>query len=79
MALFMNKQNERSELQERLAAEIQAKAKKRAQDEAAERPDGVTDSNYMKGTTQTGKYAWVWVVLGVILVVGAIYAVVYTS
>jgi hypothetical protein len=79
MALFVNQENTRSKLQERLAAELSEKAKKRAQDEAADLPDGVTDSNYLKDTKQTTSLAWVWAIVGVLAIGVVIYFVIQSS
>jgi len=66
MGLFIRQNDERSELQQRIAAELQQKAKQSSQ--LADRPDGVDDSQYIKGTKTTTSLAWVWVVIGVIFV-----------
>lgn len=79
MALFVNQESNRSKLQERLAAELSEKAKKRAQDEAANLPDGVTDSNYLKDTKQTTGLAWVWAVLAVVAIGVIIYFTIQSS
>lgn len=64
MALFIRQDDSRSELQERLAAELQARAKER--DKIDNHPDGVTDSEYMKNTSQTSSLAWLWILLVVV-------------
>lgn len=63
MGLFVRQDENRTELQERIAAELQEKARKRALE--ADQPDGVGDSNYMKGTKQTTSLAWVWAIIAV--------------
>lgn len=68
MALYVRQNENRSKLQERLAAELQEKAK--AQQLETNRPDGVDDSRYMEGTKKTTSLAWVWVVI-VLFVIGA--------
>jgi hypothetical protein len=68
MALFIRQNEDRSKLQERVAAELQERAKQRALQ--VERPDGVEDSEYIKGTKQTTSLAWVWIVI-VILAIAA--------
>lgn len=68
MALYVRQSEDRSKLQERVAAELQEKAKARA--ENAAQPDGVTDSNYLKNTKPTTSLAWVWALI-VLLVLGA--------
>ncbi len=58
----MNQQDNRTELQKRIAAELADKDKKRKarQDEL---PDGVDDSAYIEGTKQTTSLAWVWLLI----------------
>ena len=79
MALFVNQESNRSKLQERLAAELNEKAKKRAQDEAAELPDGVSDSNFLRNTKQTTNLAWLWAILGVVAIGVTIYFTIQSS
>jgi type VI protein secretion system component VasF len=62
MALFIRQNEDRSKLQERLAAELREKAKARSQVDTAP-PDGVTDMNYLKDTKTTTSLAWVWIVI----------------
>lgn len=64
MGLYVQQKNERSELQQRIAAELNDKAKKRASGEA-ERPDGVDDSVYLEKTKTTTSLAWVWALIAV--------------
>lgn len=68
MALYVRQSEDRSKLQERVAAELQEKAKARA--EQSDQPDGVTDSNYLKDTKPTTSLAWVWALI-VLLVLSA--------
>lgn len=63
MALFMNQQNDRSELQKRIAAELAEKARKKSLDPTSDRPDGVTDSAYLEKTKTTTSLAWVWILI----------------
>lgn len=69
MALFIRQDDNRSELQERLVAELQARAKER--EKINNHPDGVTDSEYMKNTAQTSNMAWLWILV-VLAAVGVI-------
>jgi len=64
MALFIKQNDERSELQKQLAAELQRRAKETSR--LADRPDGVDDSQYIKGTKATTSLAWVWAIIIVI-------------
>lgn len=66
MALFVRQDQERSELQQRLATELRERAKKRAETDTP-LPDGVDDSNYLKDTKTTTSLAGVWI--GIVVVV----------
>lgn len=57
MALFIRQNDERSELQQRLAAELREKAQKAA---SGDQRDGVTDSPMLKDTQQTNTKGWLW-------------------
>ncbi|HEY8992291.1 MAG TPA: hypothetical protein VIM37_00390 [Candidatus Microsaccharimonas sp.] len=76
MALFVRQDENRSELQQRLATELQDRARKKA--EEAELPDGITDSQYIKGTKEGSSLLWVWILIGVLTVAVAIYLIVKT-
>lgn len=76
MALFMNQQNERTELQKRIAAELAEKAKKKSLELDQDRPDGVDDSAYLKGTKKTTPLAWVWAIIFISAIAIAIWLVV---
>ena len=60
MGLFVNQQDQRSELQERIAAELREKAKASSLQEKATM-DGVDDIRYLEGTKQTTTLAWAWI------------------
>lgn len=62
MGLFVNQQDRRSELQERIAAELREKAKASSLREDAAL-DGVEDVRYLEGTKQTTTLAWAWVLI----------------
>lgn len=62
MGLYLQQNNERSELQQRIAAELAEKAKKKANPDA-DKPDGVTDSAYLERTKTTTSLAWVWALI----------------
>ena len=68
MALFVNQENTRTKLQQQIAADLAEKAKKKALDGDAERPDGVEDAAYLKDTKQTTSLAWIWVLIGLVFV-----------
>lgn len=71
MGLFIRQDDNRSELQRRVAAELSEKARKRAELENMPQPDGVDDSAYIKDTQKTSPYAWIWavVVIAAIIIV----------
>jgi hypothetical protein len=72
MGLFIRQDDNRSELQRRLAAELNEKARKRAEIEDQPLPDGVSDSAYIKDTQSTSKLVWLWILLFVVGIVAVI-------
>lgn len=58
MSLYLRQTDTQSDLQKQISKDLQEKAKKKALE--ADRPDGVTDSAYIKNTKQTTTLAWVW-------------------
>ena len=77
MSLYLKQSETRSQLQERLAKELQERAKRQAVD--TELPDGVTDSAYLQGTKQTTSLAWVWVVIALAAIVAVIWLLTATA
>lgn len=68
MGLYLKQQDGRSELQQRLDAELRAKAAARKAE--AEKPvDGVNDSAYIEGTKQTTPLAFAWVIIFILAIV----------
>ena len=57
----MNKQEQRSELQERIAAELREKAVRTNLREDAELD--VNDLKFMEGTKQTTTLSWAWIAI----------------
>ncbi|MGV9001673.1 MAG: hypothetical protein ACOH18_01820 [Candidatus Saccharimonadaceae bacterium] len=76
MSLFMKQTESRSELQDKLAKELQERAKQKAFE--TERPDGVTDSAYLQDTKEASSLTWVWVLIGVAIIVLVIWLIVST-
>lgn len=76
MALFVNQNSNRTKLQEKLAAELQEKAKQKAAAGDTKTPDGVHDSAYLEGTKQTTSLAWIWVLVILAFVGAAIWLVI---
>jgi len=78
MALFVRQDENRSELQQRLATELQDRARKKA--EEADLPDGVTDSQFIKNTSQhSGTLIAVWIAVGVLIIAAAVFLIVQSS
>lgn len=66
MGLYVRKDQQRSKLQERIAADLREKAKSQEQITAPPPPDGVEDSNYMTNTKSSSRLLGVWLVLAAI-------------
>lgn len=65
MGVIVHKEaSKRTELNDRIAADLRTRAKMESQDD----PDLVEDSDYVRDYKKTGKFSWVWA----ILVVGAL-------
>lgn len=78
MALFVKQSEDRTELQQRLAAELREKAKQRAARED-DRPDGVEDSEYLRNTKQTTSLAWVWILIILFALAAIVYFIVRSN
>ena len=63
MGLYVKQSDTRSQLQEKLAQELQDRAREKAKE--AELPDGVDDSAYIEGTKVTTSLAWVWAIVAI--------------
>ncbi len=74
MALYVKQSDTRSQLQEKLAAELQEKARAKAKE--AELPDGVEDSAYIEGTKRTTSLAWVWALIFLAIIALVVWLVV---
>lgn len=61
MSLFVNQQNSRSELQEKIAAELREKVKKTQDIENSF--DGAEDIKYLEGTKKTTTLAPAWILI----------------
>jgi len=76
MGRYLQQNESRSELQQRIDAELRAKSAAKAKVEGIEltgshtAPDGVEDSEYIKGSKETTTLAPVWalIVIGIIVV-----------
>lgn len=77
MSLFLRQDQERSQLQRRIATELQAKARQQATD--AEQPDGVEDSAFVADTHRSSRRLGLWLTLAAIVIGGVIWTVVVAS
>ena len=68
MGLFVNQNDQRSELQERIAAELREKAKASGLQEKASL-DGVEDVRYLENTKQMTTLAPAWIVIAIMAAV----------
>ena len=60
MGVIVHKETEkRTELNDRIAADLRARAKATDVDD----PDFVEDSDYVRNLKKTGKFSWFWFVL----------------
>ncbi|HET8884501.1 MAG TPA: hypothetical protein VFM68_03445 [Candidatus Saccharimonadales bacterium] len=79
MGLFIRQDDNRSELQRRLTAELTEKAKKKRELDNKPLPDGVKDSTFINDTQATGKFAWLWILLIALAIVAVIVFIFVTS
>lgn len=75
MALFIRQDENRSKLQQKLVAELQEKAKQQSQ--LGDDPDGVEDTEYVKGTKQTSNFAWIWIIAAAVLLGASVWLTLY--
>jgi len=60
MGVIVHKEAQKnSELNDKIAADLRARAKATEVDD----PDFVDDSDYLRNTKKTGKFSWIWFVL----------------
>ena len=77
MSLFINQENTRTKLQQKIAADLAEKAKKKPADADYDQPDGVEDSAYLEGSKRTTSLAWVWVLIIVAIVAVGVWFAAY--
>lgn len=82
MGRYLEQTEGKTELQQRIAAELKAKAAARAKQEGEEQngyykaPDGIEDAAYMRGTKRTTTLAPVWAII-FFLVIGVFIYFIY--
>lgn len=69
MGVILNKVEETDELTERIGADLRAKAEETAQiNDDQKNPDFTEGSDYVRDLKKTGRFAWVWILLGIVAV-----------
>ena len=63
MGILVNQKDQRTELQEKIAADLRAKIGQTVG--AGDERDEIADSKYMEGTKQTTTLAWAWILIAV--------------
>lgn len=67
MGLFISQNDTRSKLQEKIAADLQARVKQAQAGDASF--DGAEDISYLEGTKQTTTLAWAWIIIAIMAAV----------
>lgn len=85
MGRYLEQTENRSELQQKIAADLRAKANAKAKDEGLvtdsyyRAPDGVEDAAYMKGTKTTTTLAPAWVLIVILSFAVVVYFIAQTN
>lgn len=85
MGRYLEQTENRSELQQKIAADLRAKAAAKAKDEGLaddsyyRTPDGVEDAAYMKGTKPTTTLAPAWILIVILSFVVVVYFIAQTN
>lgn len=77
MGLYVKQSDTRSQLQEKLAQDLQDRAREKAKQ--ADLPDGVDDSRYIEGTRTTSSLGWVWILIIAAIVGTALWLMVISA
>ncbi|MDO4752739.1 MAG: hypothetical protein Q4A36_00665 [Candidatus Saccharibacteria bacterium] len=71
MGIMINKEDDKNnDLEQRISADLRARAVKTAPD--TEVTDFENDSEYVRDTKKTGRFAWVWIVLVVLAIISLV-------
>lgn len=71
MGIVVNKEdNKNQDLEERITADLRARAVETVPD--GELTDFENDSEYIRDTKRTGRFAWVWIILVVLAVISLV-------
>ncbi len=69
MGLFLKQDEQRSQLQSKIAADLQERLKVESIETGGKKPQPAILDNQQ----QTSSFAWLWIILGVVALVGAIF------
>ena len=72
MGLYMNRNDQRSDLQKRIADDLNAKARAKKKRDDETYPDGVNDSAYIKNSSESPLGVLVVVIAALVLIVSTI-------
>ena len=72
MGIMVSKEDDNSELNRRISADLRA----RAQSQRRHDPDYVDDAAYMENTKKTGRFTWIWAIL-VILAIISVFCIIF--
>ena len=74
MAIMVSKEDDlNQELTERINADLREKMNGKSKQENLQKdPDFTEDSEYVKDFKKTGKFAWIWIVVGIVAVAALI-------
>lgn len=78
MGMYLKQQENRSELQQRIAAELKAKAEQKAKIEGKPH-DQIEDSTYVQGYKKTTTLAPVWLIIFFAAIVVFVYFITQTN
>lgn len=70
MGIIVNKEDDKNELSRRISADLRAKAVEEFDD--GEVTNFADDSEYVRNTAKTGRFAWVWIILIVLAIVSLV-------
>ena len=74
MSLFLKQEDSRSELQKKIALDLQDKLKNQPQ--LTDTPDGVEDSRYVEEFKKTNGLGWSWMLIVVAIIAIVVYVTV---
>ena len=71
MGIILSKEDEKDAISKRINADLREKAAK-AQEIDEKDVDFAEDSDYVENYKKTGRYAWIWIIVAVLMVAGLV-------